>query len=1231
MYCSYHTVLAIFALVTVTPTVHAKICYNVEIKSNLDDIDKLVNCTVVVGYLRITLLETTTAGLLDASFPELSEIRGYLLLYRVFGISTLSHLFPNLVVIGGEELFENYALILYETTLTEIGLFKLSKIVRGAVRIERCDQICFVDTVDWSKIGGKLHYFNNTVQMCQKCPESCTSGHCWNTDHCQIEISNCHPECIGCSQAHSASHCYACVNYKDKNRCVTKCPENKYPHHATKECITASECSSKHENGEWWVFGGECINACPQNYQRVSKAKGYCQRCEGRCVRICEATVVNSISAAQSLTGCTHINGSLHLHITDQSVAGELEHSLDHIEQISGYLKVAFSTALTNLTFFSNLRVINGTSLENRRYAIYIVDNNNLHKLWDLDHSNLTIMNGTVGIHYNPKLCRTEINKLTKVLGLKNLTAEEVSPYSNGQSVWCVSARLKMKLIERNPTNVTITWDDLSADNKLIGYFLYYMETREGNISNHTLTESNNDECQNNKGWNSIFTTKNFQQITKLQPNTDYAYYIETYVVNNWGDRSQLQFFQTEPDDPSEPMSFTVIPISSTKIQLKWLPPDHPNGELSHYVITGYFVRDDPEFLEQRNYCREPYRLLPEKKPEQEQPSNDTSSLDCCFIEIGKAIDAQLFDHLCSSLERIGRPICDSYAYSLVDSEKQMATRRNPVSLADMSQFEIITSNASINEYLLEDLKHFSLYTIFISACNKRINGTFRCGPIVMETERTFKDENADRIPGSPSVEVNQEHVQIKWDKPRNPNSVVLAYEVLFDMIGESISPDCMTPSSYRETRHVYKRNLIPGSYSARLRAISLAGPGPLTEAKNFEIYSASKPASLLIATVAIFFIALVVIVALYFYWRRTQYDVRLIRSVNPDYTEYIADEWELERSDLEINEELGKGSFGMVCSGRLKSLNVPCAVKTVNENATAQDRVDFLNEASIMKSFSNSHHVVRLIGVVSKGDPPYVVMELMEQGDLKSYLRRSRESSNTITCAEMYRMAIEIADGMAYLSAKKFVHRDLAARNCMVAADRTVKIGDFGMTRDIYENDYYRKETRGLLPVRWMSPECLADGVFTSDSDVWSYGVVLWEMVTLAEQPYQGLSNEQVLQFVIARGTMERPPECPQILYEIMEKCWKWRPIDRPLFMDIVAKLEPSVGQDFRLISFYHSKEGEEYRLNSGQRVYNPPAVSGVIEFDTAAWNVSDEEISLYPGEEGQSKRSAPFSFQRC
>ncbi|KAH1019473.1 hypothetical protein HUJ04_009288 [Dendroctonus ponderosae] len=173
---------------------------------------------------------------------------------------------------------------------------------------------------------------------------------------------------------------------------------------------------------------------------------------------------------------------------------------------------------------------------------------------------------------------------------------------------------------------------------------------------------------------------------------------------------------------------------------------------------------------------------------------------------------------------------------------------------------------------------------------------------------------------------------------------------------------------------------------------------------------------------------------------------ISVLANINPEYTTlaYRADEWEIDRDDIELGELIGQGAFGRVFFGRIMSKDLNCAVKTINEEASDLDRMTFLDEASTMKGFTQGAHVVKLMGVVSQAQPPYVLMELMERGDLKRYLLRLRDSSQTLTSNKIYRMAIEIADGLAYLKSRKYVHRDLAVRNCMINNNKTVKIGDF-------------------------------------------------------------------------------------------------------------------------------------------------------------------------------------------
>ncbi|XP_025159700.1 proto-oncogene tyrosine-protein kinase ROS isoform X2 [Harpegnathos saltator] len=257
-----------------------------------------------------------------------------------------------------------------------------------------------------------------------------------------------------------------------------------------------------------------------------------------------------------------------------------------------------------------------------------------------------------------------------------------------------------------------------------------------------------------------------------------------------------------------------------------------------------------------------------------------------------------------------------------------------------------------------------------------------------------------------------------------------------------------------------------------------------------------------------------------------------------------------IRREQITLAKFLGSGAFGKVYQGKAKDLEgsgvTPVAIKTLREGASSQEKTEFLQEARLMSHFRHKH-VLRLLGVCLDTDPPLLVLELMEAGDLLSYLRDSRSLQPTDTHAlrlqDLLAMCEDVARGCRYLEELHFVHRDLACRNCLVSArdreNRVVKIGDFGLARDIYKNDYYRKEGEGLLPVRWMPPESLVDGVFTSQSDVWAFGVLMWEITTLGQQPYPAMTNFEVLHHVSAGNRLPRPLNCPPALHQLMLRCW--------------------------------------------------------------------------------------------
>ncbi|XP_063278292.1 muscle, skeletal receptor tyrosine-protein kinase isoform X3 [Prinia subflava] len=287
----------------------------------------------------------------------------------------------------------------------------------------------------------------------------------------------------------------------------------------------------------------------------------------------------------------------------------------------------------------------------------------------------------------------------------------------------------------------------------------------------------------------------------------------------------------------------------------------------------------------------------------------------------------------------------------------------------------------------------------------------------------------------------------------------------------------------------------------------------------------------------------------------------------------------EYPRNNIEYVRDIGEGAFGRVFQARAPGL-LPyepftmVAVKMLKEEASADMQADFQREAALMAEFDNPN-IVKLLGVCAVGKPMCLLFEYMAYGDLNEYLR-DRSPRNlcslaqdgldtrlglpnplALGCTSQLCIAKQVAAGMAYLSERKFVHRDLATRNCLVGENMVVKIADFGLSRNMYSADYYKANENDAIPIRWMPPESIFYNRYTTESDVWAYGVVLWEIFSYGMQPYYGMAHEEVIYYVRDGNVLSCPDNCPLELYNLMRLCWSKLPADRPGFASIHRILE--------------------------------------------------------------------------
>ncbi|XP_039599486.1 fibroblast growth factor receptor 2 isoform X3 [Polypterus senegalus] len=303
--------------------------------------------------------------------------------------------------------------------------------------------------------------------------------------------------------------------------------------------------------------------------------------------------------------------------------------------------------------------------------------------------------------------------------------------------------------------------------------------------------------------------------------------------------------------------------------------------------------------------------------------------------------------------------------------------------------------------------------------------------------------------------------------------------------------------------------------------------------------------------------------------------DVPMLAGV-PEYDLPEDPRWEFGRDKLTLGKPLGEGCFGQVVMAEALGIDkdkpkeaITVAVKMLKDDGTEKDLSDLVSEMEMMKMIGKHKNIINLLGACTQDGPLYVIVEYASKGNLREYLRArrppgmeysydiTRVPNEQLTFKDLVSCTYQVARGMEYLASQKCIHRDLAARNVLVTENNVMKIADFGLARDVNNIDYYKKTTNGRLPVKWMAPEALFDRVYTHQSDVWSFGVLMWEIFTLGGSPYPGIPVEELFKLLKEGHRMDKPGNCTNELYMMMRDCWHAISSQRPTFKQLVEDLD--------------------------------------------------------------------------
>ncbi|XP_036796954.1 ephrin type-B receptor 5 isoform X3 [Oncorhynchus mykiss] len=459
--------------------------------------------------------------------------------------------------------------------------------------------------------------------------------------------------------------------------------------------------------------------------------------------------------------------------------------------------------------------------------------------------------------------------------------------------------------------------------------------------------------------------------------------------------------------------------------------------------------------------------------------------------------------------------------------------------------------------------------------------------------------------------------ITLSWPQPDRPNGDILEYQLRYYDKG---SDEDSAVSVFSETNTVTVNYLAPGSiYAFQIRARNERGYGPYSHTIYFTtlaLEGSSKQIQnrlpLLVGSVmggAAFLLVVVAIVVVFVFRskrRESPYSDRLQRYIShkggvkyyvdpstyEDPSEAVKEfAREIDPSHLKIEEVIGAAQFGEVSRGRYRPLGrreVLVAVKTLRWGVTDREKAVFMTEAGVLGQFDHPN-VLKLEGVVTHNPPERIITEFMENGPLDAFLRENEDQFSVLQLVGMVR---GVGAGMRYLSERNFVHRDLAARNVLVNSNLVCKVSDFGLSRLMRGLDHnmptYTASLGSKIPVRWTAPEAFQHRKFSSASDVWSFGVLMWEVMSYGERPYWDMSNQEVMKAVADQYRLPAPHNCPPALHSLMLQCWQAERGDRLGFDSLLSSLD-------RLIRHPASLKAEQPRSTQPLLSPTPTDLSSV------------------------------------